>query len=106
MTFNEYQTAAMRTAIYPPGLTYPVLGLAGEAGEVANKFAKAVRDCGGELDFERREALADEVGDVLWMAAAIASELDISLEDIAANNIRKLAARAAKGTIGGEGDKR
>lgn len=106
MTFNEYQTAAMRTAIYPPGLTYPVLGLAGEAGEVANKFKKVIRDDGGFFSNIRRLELIDELSDVLWYCAAIAKELETTLGDVAKLNLDKLAARAARGTLGGEVDRR
>lgn len=116
-SFDDYQSAAVSTALYPSsgegtfeGLCYLIPGLAAEAGEVAGKFAKAVRDdgLGYTLGFtdEREDQLVSELGDVLWFLAVIADELGYRLEDIADMNVEKLAARKAKGTIQGSGDKR
>ncbi len=106
MTFNEYQREAMKTAIYPKGLHYPVLGLTEEAGEVAGKLAKIIRDKGGEITTDDKVAIGKELGDVLWMCAAIAEELGFSLESVAEANILKLASRQERGVISGSGDNR
>jgi len=106
MDFLTYQTGASRTAIYPQNvkIIYPALGLAGEAGEVANQVKKILRDNAGSLTEDRRAKIIDELGDVLWYAAALASDLGVSLEEVAAQNLAKLAKRAEDGTI--QGDKR
>ena len=103
MTLSEYQIKAAQTAIYPDNwsIVYPALGLAGEAGEVANKVKKLVRD--GKLD---KEAVAAELGDVLWYLSALARDLDADLGDIAQANINKLESRMKRGVIGGSGDTR
>ncbi len=106
MDLSTYQQGARRTAGYPQSasVTYPALGLAGEAGEVANQVKKIIRDDAGQVTPERRAKILDELGDVLWYAAALASDLGASLDEVAAANLEKLAARAANGTI--QGDKR
>jgi len=103
VTFDEFQEAAGRTAIYPRslGLVYTALGLASEAGEVAGKVKKSIRDTAPV-----REAVADELGDVLWYAAMLAKELDLSLSEIAERNVRKLSDRAQRGALQGSGDRR
>lgn len=108
MTFDEYQRAALSTAIYPTesGVIYPVLGLAGEAGEVADKVKKTIRDHGGRFDAERRRAIALEAGDVLWYLAALARELGMDLDEIARLNVEKILSRRDRGKIHGEGDDR
>ena len=96
MNFEEYQSKASVTALYPKrlnNLEYPTLGLAGEAGEVANIVKKIQRDHGGTITEEIRAKLKDELGDVLWYISACADELGLTLEEIAAFNIEKLAAR-------------
>src|SRR5574342_1098829 len=93
MEFNDYQTKSRRTAGYPAighSLIYPTLGLVNEAGEVAGKIKKVFRDKGGEISVETREALKAELGDVLWYIAQVATELDLSLGEIAEHNIAKL----------------
>jgi NTP pyrophosphatase (non-canonical NTP hydrolase) len=108
-SFNEYQRLARRTAVYPrmnDNIIYPTLGLVGEAGEVANKVKKIMRDMDGELTFDMREKLIDELGDVQWYVAMVAHELRADLGLVAARNIRKLAGRASNGTIKGSGDNR
>lgn len=108
-TFNEYQSKAAKTAIYPNShsILYPALGLAGEAGEVANKVKKFIRDGYDQEDFEQKKIeLASEIGDVLWYCAALARDIGYDLDTIAAANIDKLQSRAERGTIGGEGDNR
>lgn len=87
-------------------LVYPVLGLVGEAGEIANKLKKLARDHGGESNPEIEEAIADEAGDVLWYIAATTSAAKEPLEDVATNNLQKLADRRSRGVLGGSGDKR
>lgn len=106
MTFEEYQARAKTTARYPKGIIYPSLGLASEAGEVAGKVKKVLRDKGGIMDDEAREAIKDELGDVLWYIAQLGTELNLPLEEIAAANVLKLASRAARNTIQGDGDTR
>lgn len=111
MTFNNYQTNASRTAFYPrvfknQGLYYTALGLAGEAGEIANKVKKVMRDNSGNLTDEMKSIISDELGDVLWYCAGIADELGMNLEDIAINNINKLQDRLNRGKIQGSGDNR
>ena len=99
LTFEEYQRQASETALYPKrlhNLEYPTLGLAGEAGEVANIVKKIQRDFGGELTDEIRAKLKDELGDVLWYISACADELKLTLEQIAEFNINKLAERHNK----------
>ena len=108
MTFNEYQTKSKATAIYPPaqGLAYVSLGLTAEAGEVANKVKKIIRDDNGQLTPDRAESIAQELGDVLWYAAQIATELGVDLGEVAADNLSKLQSRMDRGQLKGSGDSR
>ena len=103
MNFDEYQKAAKKTAIYNDAL-YPILGLASEAGEVAGKVKKYIRD-GGDYRVTYEE-LAKELGDVLWYVAAIASDIGYDLSAIAKMNIDKLSDRQNRGAIQGSGDNR
>ena len=108
--FDEYQRLARRTAVYPNlghNLWYPALGLNGEAGEVAEKVKKIYRDHNGVINsIETVNDIANELGDVLWYIANIASELEISLGSVAINNISKLQSRAERDKIHGSGDTR
>lgn len=107
--FNQYQKDAKATAIYPAqgdNLAYPALGLTGEAGEVADKVKKIIRDQDGKLVVGDDIAIAKEIGDVLWYCATLASELEIDLETIARLNIEKLNSRRKRGVISGSGDER
>jgi NTP pyrophosphatase (non-canonical NTP hydrolase) len=108
MRFDDYQKAARRTAIYPDRhrVIYPALGLASEAGEVAGKIKKVLRDQDGDFEKAPLEAIKDELGDVLWYVAVLAADLGLALEEIAADNVAKLEARMERGTIGGAGDRR
>jgi len=108
MDLSEYQRLCRRTAEYPrqAWLAYPALGLAGEAGEVAEHAKKAIRDDGGEVSPERRAAMAKELGDVLWYVAQLATELDLDLDQIAQANLDKLLSRQQRGVLGGDGDDR
>ena len=109
MRFSEYQTRSRETAVYPDAgnnIVYPALGLCGEAGETAEKVKKAIRDDAGTLTEERREAIAAELGDVLWYAAQLATEADLDLEEIAVANLEKLASRRERNVLHGSGDTR
>ena len=108
MDVNVYQDRAVATAIYPEThkITYPALGMAGEAGEVANKVKKIIRDGKKSLPDDWQQQLASEIGDVIWYCAALARDLDMSLATIMAANLDKLKARQEQGTLGGSGDKR
>ena len=109
MTLNEYQDLAIESAIYSAvySILYPGLKLAGEAGEVAEKIGKQLRDHDGDFDDpEFREALKKEIGDVLWYVAALADDLGFTLEEIADTNLSKLASRMQRGVIQGSGDDR
>ena len=101
--FDIYQDFTNSTAIYPPekGLEYTALGLASEAGEFAGKVKKAIRDNTYDAD-----AMAAELGDVLWYLARAAAELDYHLSDIAEMNVEKLKSRKERNVLGGSGDDR
>jgi NTP pyrophosphatase (non-canonical NTP hydrolase) len=101
MNFEEYQAEAGQTAHYPrrlSNLDYPTLGLAGEAGEVANIVKKIQRDHDGVVTDEIRGKLKDELGDVLWYISACADELGLTLSEIAEFNVGKLAKRHNRAT--------
>jgi NTP pyrophosphatase (non-canonical NTP hydrolase) len=109
MDLNEYQKRARETAVYPnmgSEFTYPALGLAGEAGEIANKLKKVVRDNGGILTDQVRQSVSDELGDVLWYIAQLATEMGTDLNTVAQKNVDKLASRMERGVIAGSGDNR
>lgn len=109
MNMNDYQDMAVSTAVYPNqgnNLAYTALGLTGEAGEFADKVKKVIRDAGGVATPDAKAAMAKELGDVLWYVANSAKELGYTMEDIAAKNISKLAARKLAGTLQGSGDDR
>jgi NTP pyrophosphatase (non-canonical NTP hydrolase) len=109
MDFKDYQKLSRKTAIYPnkdKNFIYPTLGLAGESGEVAEKIKKVIRDNNGVVDDKRKEELKKELGDVLWYLSQIATELNLSLEEVALFNIEKLSSRLERGKISGSGDNR
>ena len=118
MNVNEYQLQAHGFADYAiPAVIendkatlvdycYPALGLAEEAGEVAGKYAKAVRDCNGVIDEERREAIINELGDVTWFVAELCTLLNVSMEEVMQKNIDKLTSRKNRNVIHGNGDDR
>lgn len=101
--FDLYQQWTKKTARYPSEI-YAVLGLAEEAGEVAGKYAKSIRD--GWTEDALHAALLAELGDVLWMVARVADDHHISLSSVVNYNIEKLEGRLVKGTIHGSGDNR
>ena len=105
---DMYQKVALTTAIYPreQAIIYPTLGLTGEAGEVANKVKKIIRDGSDSKDEKLVSEIKAEIGDCLWYIAVLANDFDIKLSDIASANIEKLAKRKTKGTIHGSGDNR
>ena len=107
--FETYQRESRKTwgvihVDHP--IVYPTLGLANEAGEVAGKIKKIFREKGGVIGEADRQALKYELGDVLWYLTQICTELDLTLEQVAAANLEKLFARQARGLIRGEGDDR
>lgn len=128
LSFGEYQQRTATTAIYgeqirkilePLGLTEtqagPIMTLLrvsyvsnglGEVGEVQGKIKKIIRDSGGTINDERREQLAGELGDVMWYISQMASELGLSLEEVAQANLDKLSGRKERGTLQGSGDNR
>tara|TARA_B100001057_G_C22797474_1_gene930213 strand:+ start:283 stop:639 length:357 start_codon:yes stop_codon:yes gene_type:complete len=103
MDMDDFQKLAAETAIYSNkhAVIYPALGLAAEAGEVANKVKKILRD--GDFD---RKAIADEIGDCLWYIAALCRDLNVSMNDVAKTNLFKLQDRQKRGVISGSGDDR
>lgn len=115
---NVYQLEARKYSDYPLGriglddtnhivnYLYPAMALAEEAGEVAGKYAKAIRDNGGVIDEERKLAIIKELGDVMWFVADLATNLNVSLEEVMQKNLDKLASRKARGVIHGDGDDR
>jgi NTP pyrophosphatase (non-canonical NTP hydrolase) len=110
MNFKEYQKQALTTVITTDDelkdTLHWVLGLNGEAGEVAEKVKKIIRDKGGEISEEDKAELAKELGDVLWYIAVFAHQMGYSLDDVAAQNLLKLKSRKERGVIGGSGDNR
>ena len=116
MTVNEYQEAALTTAVYPEQfrIIYPALGMNGEAGEVADKVKKVIRDTvlltdaegAIVLSHDKRIELAKEIGDVLWYCAILAYDLGLKLDDVAQMNINKLKSRQERGKLSGSGDNR
>lgn len=120
LTFNEYQEGAKETAQYPSlwfpgecleeggsvGFIYPIIGLAGEVGELSEKCKKILRDKEGVVTSSDKEAITKEIGDVLWYVAALCSEFDLSMEEVAEINLEKLRSRKERGKIQGSGDDR
>lgn len=124
MDLRDYQLAAEETAIYGESvdtimeevdhayirsmlaLHYPALKLNGEAGELAEEIAKAIRDDNGAITAGREAAIRKELGDVLWYCAAIATEMGWNLSYVAEDNLRKLQNRKARGVLGGSGNDR
>ena len=105
---DMYQKVALTTAIYPreQAIIYPTLGLTGEAGEVANKVKKIIRDGSDSKDEKLVSEIKAEIGDCLWYIAVLANDFDIKLSDIASANLEKLANRKQNNTIHGSGDAR
>jgi NTP pyrophosphatase (non-canonical NTP hydrolase) len=114
MTFDEYQMGALKTdltagkgtGVLSISFMDKILGLVGESGEVADKIKKILRDKDAHMSEADRQELSKELGDVLWYLATIARNLDLSLDDIAQQNIAKLAKRQAENKLGGSGDNR
>ena len=107
--FDTYQRESRKTWNVIPmnhSIVYPTMGMINEAGEVAGKVKKIFRDRGGEVSEADREALKQELGDVLWYLAQICTELDLSLQEVAEANLVKLFSRLERGQIRGDGDER
>lgn len=109
MTFNDYQKEANKTAIYPDrghNFVYPVLGILGEAGEVAEKIKKIWRDKNNIINEEDKIEIKKEIGDVLWYLSQLATELEIDFDDVANTNILKINSRLEHQQTHGNGDNR
>lgn len=105
---NDYQKFVVSTKRYDPeyAVIYPALGLASEAGEVAGKVKKVLRDAAGKLDLEQAHKIIDELGDVMWYVTCIVDDLGFTLEEVIERNQAKLLGRVERNTIQGSGDER
>jgi len=108
MNFTEYQNKAITTKIYKPevALAYVTLGITGEAGEVAEKVKKIIRDDNGVVSEAKKVEISKELGDVLWYLAAMCDELGLDFDEVAQQNIDKLASRKERSVLTGSGDNR
>ena len=112
-TLDNYQLDASSFAFYPmgpgvvnTGLTYAILGLSSEVGELTGVLKKVHRDNDGTIDSDALEKMVKELGDILWYVAQVAAELDYDLSEIADLNTKKLKSRQKRGALGGSGDDR
>lgn len=107
-TLNEYQKGALETAFFPEQykIIYPTLGLTGEAGEVADKVKKIIRDKDGILTQTDEIEIAKELGDVLWYIAVLSDKLGFTLQEVAQMNYDKLKSRQQRNKLSGNGDNR
>lgn len=109
MTFDEYQEKALTTGRdkdKKDEIFHRVLGLVGEAGEIAEKIKKIVRDHDSDLSKLDKEDIKKELGDVLWYTAVLADYFNLSFADVATFNLAKLQSRKRRGTLQGSGDNR
>ena len=113
MNFNDYQKKAITTDTFggngdvsDPAFITKVLGLVGEAGEVAEKFKKVLRDKGGVLSEPDKAEVIKELGDVLWYMSSITHYLGVPLQDVAEGNLEKVLSRKSRGATHGSGDNR
>ena len=108
MEMNEFQRQSLQTAIYPQELKtiYPLIGITGETGEVAEKVKKVIRDRNGLFSKSDRLEIAKELGDVLWYLSVLANDLGYSLDEVATLNIEKIRSRNERGKLHGNGDNR
>ncbi|MBT4349191.1 nucleoside triphosphate pyrophosphohydrolase family protein [bacterium] len=109
MDFKKYQEESQKTVLHKEwdfALPYFVLGLNGEAGEVAEKIKKVLRDNNGVVSDEKKAEIEKELGDVLWYLSQTATELGLDLSEVAAKNLEKLFSRQARNKITGDGDNR
>ena len=108
MNFKEYQDQAKKTAVYKAedAYIYLVLGVAGEAGEVAEKVKKIIRDNDSKLTKENKYEIVKELGDVLWYLASLSDILGYTLEEVAEINLKKLKSREVRDRLHGDGDNR
>lgn len=130
LTFEQYEKTVIETGIYHASIQkyvdslnipneadrqrlhkllstlYCTLGLLGEAGEIAEKIKKIIRDKNCEIDINDQSLLIKEQGDVLWYVGASARELNSSIEYVADQNIEKLQSRKQRGVLNGSGDNR
>jgi len=109
MTFNDYQTETNKTAIYPDrghNFVYPVLGMMGESGEVAEKIKKVWRDKNNVISDTDKLEIKKEMGDVLWYLSQLATELQIDFDDVANTNVLKIQSRLERNKLNGDGDNR
>lgn len=113
MKLEDYSTQAMTTDVFDktddvasPAMLEKVFGLVGEAGEVAEKFKKILRDKNGMVTDEERKELAKELGDILWYVNSVGVYLGFSLDDIAQMNLDKLSSRKNRDVLAGSGDNR
>src|SRR5476651_2715802 len=107
MTLEDYQKQALSTMLTTgddfKDLLHWVLGVNGEAGELAEKVKKIIRDKKGVVDAQDKLDMAKEIGDVLWYLAVFAHDLGVPFDTIAQQNLDKLQSRKARGVLGGSG---
>jgi NTP pyrophosphatase (non-canonical NTP hydrolase) len=108
MQLNNYQKKALSTNINHGNLVFfdRMFGLVGEAGELADKVKKWIRDDQADMAKLDKDDFIAELGDVLWYVATLADEIGFSLEEVAQYNVKKLASRQKRGKLGGAGDNR
>lgn len=109
MDLKKYQKESRKTAVYQgkdKSYIYPMMGLAGETGEVIEKIKHVFRDKNNKFDAESKKEIAKEMGDVLWYLAQLSTELGLSLDKIATENLTKLQSRKKRKKILGRGDNR
>lgn len=107
--FDEYQDFTDTTDVYPDdefNIGYKALGLAGEAGEVADKIKKIYRDKNGNFNSTDEMEIAKELGDCLWYISTLSKSIGFNLSDIAEINVDKLTKRKTEGKLHGSGDNR
>lgn len=110
MTLNEYQRAALSTALRSgdefKDLMHWALGISGESGEISEKLKKIIRDKNSILSDDDKTELLKEVGDVLWYLAVLVDQLGYDFDKVATDNVTKLRSRQQRGKLTGSGDNR